>query len=218
VASDVTIRPGGPSDEERLLAVFRAAGQAAWAHILPVDDLANGPGPRRWTAALLDPPPRSRMLVAERGGEIVGFARVCESADDDAGETTGELDAFYTHPGVWGAGIGRRLLAEAVDALAGFSFTEATLWTAEANHRPRRVYERAGWQLDGRSRQRTLFGAAFVEVRYRIRLGGSHDPGQPGQGSDPLEGGRGLALRTAASRDARPSHRSLARRAKLRPR
>lgn len=49
-------------------------------------------------------------------------------------------------------------------------FAEATLWTAALNHRPRRIYETAGWSVDGTDRRRSFGGVEFTEVRYRRPL------------------------------------------------
>jgi len=38
------------------------------------------------------------------------------------------------------------------------------------NHRPRRFYEEAGWQLDGARRTKAWLGVEFDEVRYRLPL------------------------------------------------
>jgi RimJ/RimL family protein N-acetyltransferase len=77
---------------------------------------------------------------------------------------------LYTAPATWGRGAGLALLAAAVEALREDEFTTVTLWTATDNHRPRRIYERAGWRLDGATRNRNLGGIAFEELRYRLRL------------------------------------------------
>ncbi len=82
----------------------------------------------------------------------------------------GELDAFFVEPGSWGRGAGRDLLAAAVEALRAAQFREATLWTAAENHRPRRIYETAGWRTDGTERHRAFGGIEFMELRYRIEL------------------------------------------------
>ena len=140
-----------------------AAGTVAWEHMFPPearwDEL-----PARWLEG------ESTVLVAERGEEVVGFAVVRASGDDDAAPGTGELDGFYTHPSVWGLGVGRALLDEAVARLAAAGYGDATLWTAEENHRPRRIYEQAGWAVDGAFRRRRLLGVDFIEVRYRRAL------------------------------------------------
>jgi GNAT superfamily N-acetyltransferase len=60
-----------------------------------------------------------------------------------------ELQFFYTHPRVWGAGAGRALLAAAEDALRNAGCDEAFVYTEERNERPLRVYAAAGWEPDG---------------------------------------------------------------------
>jgi GNAT superfamily N-acetyltransferase len=101
---------------------------------------------------------------------VVGFAVTRPSGDADAEASTGELDGFYVDPGSWGRGAGRALLEAAVDRLRKADFNDATLWTAEENHRPRRIYETAGWRTDGTERRRAFAGVEFVELRYRFAL------------------------------------------------
>ena len=50
--------------------------------------------------------PRSRVLVAERGGEMLACAHVCE--EDGAGY----FGMFSVQPGIQGGGIGKAVLAE----------------------------------------------------------------------------------------------------------
>jgi GNAT superfamily N-acetyltransferase len=159
----VLVRPSHEADGAAIRRIFVAAGRMAWPHILPVERLSP---PRRWFGER-----DSETLVAEIDGRVVGFAIVRASGDEDAGREVGELDGLYTDPSVWGGGVGRLLLREAEARLSERGFREATLWTAEENHRPRRIYEAAGWHPDGACRQRSLHGADFVELRYRHRLG-----------------------------------------------
>ena len=146
------------------------AGVAAWPHILPPSVIERLPFPERWSVAVRMPGTRSGVLVAELDGAVVGFAILRPSTDDDATDEIGELDGLYVAPSAWGQGVGRGLLMATLDRLRGDAFTQATLWTAVENHRPRRIYEKGGWRLDGTSRHRKLGGAEFDEVRYRIRL------------------------------------------------
>jgi GNAT superfamily N-acetyltransferase len=157
------IRPARDADWLGIRATFRAAGRAAWPHIVDADRLDRLEPPARWRNAPC-------LLVAERDDEVAGFVAARLSADEDAASWTGEIDALYTHPSVWGAGLGRALLAQALDDLRRRGCKEATLWTAEENHRPRRFYETGGWRLDGARRERTHLGSPFVELRYRLRL------------------------------------------------
>jgi GNAT superfamily N-acetyltransferase len=169
-SSPVTLRVATPADLAAMAHVKQDAGVAAWPHIMPAELINQLPFPERWSGAVTHPPSRTRVLVAEQQAEVVAFAITRPSADDDADEHIGELDGFYAAPAVWGGGVGRMLLAAAVDALREDGFSHATLWTAADNHRPRRIYETAGWRLDGTVRHRHLAGAEFDELRYRLRL------------------------------------------------
>ena len=148
--------------------VYDEAARAAWAHFLPAGPLARlRSGPERFERAIAE----DAGLVAELDGEIVSFAVTRPSQDDDADPNRiGELAAFYSLPSVWGTGVGRSLLDAATEALRERGFEEATLWTAEQNERPRRIYERAGWQLDGGRRTGTWLGVTIDELRHRRRL------------------------------------------------
>src|SRR6478672_2831471 len=96
------IRRAIQDDWPAMREVFRAAGRAAWAHILHEATLDQLTPPDRWRRAIDDP--EQRVLVAEAAGRLVGFAVV--SPAEDAGAC--ELDSFYVHPDDWGKGLGRR--------------------------------------------------------------------------------------------------------------
>src|SRR3954469_16729232 len=149
-----SLRPARADDLDAISAVQLASALIAFEHIGPVEKM--GPvdfGP--WLAAA------DRALVAEDAeGDVVGFVFVggCE------------LQLFYTHPRVWGAGVGRMLLAAAEDALRAAGCEEAVVFTEERNHRPLRVYRSAGWREDGYVKEREWLGVPIREPRLRKRL------------------------------------------------
>lgn len=163
----VTIRRASGADLAAMVRIKHDAGLAAWQHILPPEVIEELPFPARWEAAVESDEVRAGALLAELDGRVAAFAITRPFGDDDALPKVGELDAFYADPKAWGAGAGRALLSAATAALHDTGFSEATLWTAELNHRPRRIYETAGWRLDGAERRRS-FGVEFIEVRYRL--------------------------------------------------
>lgn len=164
------VRHARAADLPAMVAIKHDAGLAAWDHILPPPVVEGLPFPGRWAEAIEAADPRIGVLVVEADGRVVGFAVTRPSGDADADSTVGELDGFYVEPASWGLGAGRALLAAAVDALRETGFRFATLWTADENHRPRRIYETAGWRTDGAERRRAFGGVEFVELRYRIAL------------------------------------------------
>lgn len=122
--------------------------------------------------------PRAGTLVATEGtGNVIGFAHVGPAREGDGDPIViGELAAIYLLPDVWGSGIGRRLMAAAVNVLRDAGFAEAILWVLEGNERARRFYERGGWQLDGldgldgAAKDAVIADIALAEVRYRLTL------------------------------------------------
>jgi GNAT superfamily N-acetyltransferase len=172
--SEISIRRGREDDAAAMAAIYVEAAQKAWAHIYGAENLKGlEPPVKSFRLDLRSTDERHRVIVAEQDNRVVGFAVIRPSQDDDADPTEiGELDTLYTSPTRWGTGVGRFLLAEAVETLRRCGFREATLWTAEDNHRPRHIYEGAGWSPDGTDRHRTWRGVRFREVRYRIPITG----------------------------------------------
>jgi ribosomal protein S18 acetylase RimI-like enzyme len=145
--------------------------QAAYEHAFGSERLATIDVRRReerWRQRLAAPEPRHVVLVAEKGGSVVGFAS-CGESRDTAGE--GELYAIYVLPEAWGSGAGPALMAAALAALRAEGFATASLWVLDDNPRAQRFYEREGWARDGGRREEEFLGVSISEVRYRITLG-----------------------------------------------
>lgn len=167
-----TIRPADDSDVEMMAAIYVNAARAGWAHIFDERSReALKPPVDRLRSELASTDPRQQVLVADREGRVIAFAFVRPCRDEDVDSVqVGELDQSYSDPLVWGQGVGRELMAAAIETLREGGFTEATLWTSKDNYRPRRIYEVAGWRVDGVTRDKAWHGASFRELRYRIKL------------------------------------------------
>lgn len=162
------IRRGDGRDAQPVAVVHVQAWQAAYRGLLPdqyLDELSVAERSTLWQKLLND---GVRMLVAEQVGTagLAGFASCGPSRDDGARGRCGELYALYTHPSVWGSGIGRALHDAAVADLVDQQFLDATLWVLDGNQRALRFYERHGWQPDGGVRVEQLPGARLLERRY----------------------------------------------------
>lgn len=88
--------------------------------------------------------PRSRFLVAEESGEILGYALVW-ILDEDC-----QLLMVAVRENRVGRGVGRLLLDAARDAGREAGAAKMTLEVGENNNRARRVYDRAGFRVVGR--------------------------------------------------------------------
>jgi ribosomal protein S18 acetylase RimI-like enzyme len=168
------IRPATVVDAPALGRLHVATWRAAYAHLVPgevLDAISEEARASRWARILAESP--DAALVAEREGELLGFASVGPGRDDDAAPgRTGELYALYVGPVHWGTGVGWRLWRAARQALQADGYDEVTLWVLEGNRRGRAFYERAGFVLDAGSRKTIDFhGVPLPEVRYRAGLG-----------------------------------------------
>ncbi|MFI8518250.1 GNAT family N-acetyltransferase [Streptomyces sp. NPDC085481] len=113
------VRPEVPEDSEGFARVRRAA--------LPFMLATGRQVAYEWAHA--HPDARSRPLVAEVGGEIVGVANaslVHESPEPGIGDVT-----LYVHPGQRGRGAGTLLLRAAEEYLAGAGATTLYSWVLD---------------------------------------------------------------------------------------
>jgi ribosomal protein S18 acetylase RimI-like enzyme len=165
----VTVRPATVADAPAMGRLVVRAWQAAYRGHMPDDYLDSLRAEDRaayWAGVLGREDLRGAVLVAERNGEVAGFAAAGPSRDP---EGAGELYAINVDPAHWGTGAGRALLAAAQAELARLGFDETVLWVLPGNARARRFYEIAGWAGDGTERTVEAFGVTFPEVRYRRR-------------------------------------------------
>jgi len=170
------VRRGRVADAERIAQVHVLSWQVGYRGLLPqplLDGLHPAQRVPRWTTTLSQAAwPARGTLVADDAGDIVGFADLRPTRDDDQDASeVGEIVAFYVLPTVWERGVGRALMSAAVRSLDAAGFTCATLWVLETNQRARRFYARLGWEPDGAVRDEVVGGAPIRDVRYRYPLG-----------------------------------------------
>ena len=168
----MNVRPATAEDADAIGRVQVETWRVAYRGLMPDDVIAGFDlegRQRLWREGLARVPrPGSATFVAELDGEVVGFASVGRSRDDEAAPE-GELYAIYLHPSRWDRGIGRALLERAEESMRAFGFERAILWVMEGNERGERFYRAAGWECDGRKLE--LFqGAEVAELRYRKAL------------------------------------------------
>jgi ribosomal protein S18 acetylase RimI-like enzyme len=172
--SELRVRDARRGDARAIAHVHTRTWQEAYAHVFPAERLAGLVEEHRaeqWRGWIESPRPRTETIVAEEGGEVVGFAHVGPARDPEAlPELEGELYAIYVLPEAWGRGVGRALMRELLERLRRLGFREAVLWVLEDNPRTRRYYELAGWRFDGGVMEEPILDVVARQVRYRIAL------------------------------------------------
>ena len=168
------MRAAAVGDARAILDVRARSWQEAYAHVFPADDLERqvaqaGEWVGWWEEMIAGPAPHMHTIVADRAGEVVGFAHL-GAARGESPDEVGELYAIYVDSGRWGTGAGRVLIEAAEASLRSAAFREAMLWVLEGNERAERFYRAAGWTHDGGRKVDEFRGAEVTELRYRKRL------------------------------------------------
>ncbi len=166
---DVQIRDAAVPDAARIAAVHIRSWRQAYAGIVPAEHLAaldEADRTRRWEANLRSGPQDNvRTWIAESGQQLLGFATLGPSRDEDAERGDVEIYSIYLDPGTWGRGIARDLMRTLLNEVP--SGVTVSLWVMADNERARHFYRRHGFAPDGAERLDVIGGAEVLEVRYR---------------------------------------------------
>jgi ribosomal protein S18 acetylase RimI-like enzyme len=104
--------------------------------------------------------PTQFYRIAEANGEVIGFIHLTTKEDSSK-----YLEALYTSPNTFGAGVGAKLMQAADEWIGG---NTATLEVATYNQRARRFYEKHGFhEIPGSDH----FYAETMPTIYMIREG-----------------------------------------------
>jgi RimJ/RimL family protein N-acetyltransferase len=169
------VRLARPADAADLADVHVRSWQAAYRGIVP-DAILDGLSVERraaWWRETLATDRTLRVWVVEHDGRVAGFAATAPRRDDDLPPDAGEVESIYLAPEAWSRGLGRAVLAAAVDDLGERGFEPLVLWVLTLNERARRFYEAAGWRPDGERRVLDFDGTPIEEMRYARTIGPS---------------------------------------------
>ena len=109
-------------------------------------------------------PGREAAWIAEVDGTPAGCV-FCVRKDD----TTAQLRMLLVEPWARGLGIGARLVEEVLRFARRAGYSDITLWTNDVLADARRIYQRAGFTLDGEACHHS-FGKDLVEQNWSRRL------------------------------------------------
>jgi ribosomal protein S18 acetylase RimI-like enzyme len=166
----MNIAPATVDDALGIATVHVRSWQAAYINILSPDFL-NGLSVERRAAQWQDilQKQESQTLVAHQPEGIAGFVSFGQWRDEQANEHQGEIWALYAAPQAWGSGVGRALLAAAVQELRAVGRRSVLLWVLSKNDRGVRFYENFGFRaVPDTSKLFELGGRQVEEVCLRL--------------------------------------------------
>lgn len=145
------MRVARAEDAEPVVRCHLACWQETYTGLVPQQRLDEAVAARaerveRWRGIL----GTAGTLLAERDGEVLGFASVGPAPADDLPDLL-RLHALYVRQAWWGTGLGHRLLT------AALGDAPASLWVLGTNLRACRFYAAHGFAPDGAERLNAVF-------------------------------------------------------------
>ncbi|HQR26776.1 MAG TPA: GNAT family N-acetyltransferase [Nocardioides sp.] len=136
----IRIRPAEPPDDDTLAAI----DADTWSPLVtPAPARAPGePFFTAWTSP-------EDVLVAEVDGQVAGYVMLHQSLPLPSHAHVLELNGLAVAPGHQGQGLGRRLVEAAQQEARRRGATKLTLRVLAPNARARRLYEAAGFRVEG---------------------------------------------------------------------
>ena len=179
MSAEILIRPATEADVAGIAEVHVQSWHATYPGILPAAEIERHTPARRvgmWARVLVAADqPSAAVLVAARGGQVLGFASIgafrvepAEAAADASSALAGELNALYLRPNWQRQGIGRRLFHATFASLRSRGFAEMRCWVLDANPAIA-FYKRMGGERVA-SKTFTVEGASVAEHCYRFDL------------------------------------------------
>jgi len=109
--------------------------------------------------------PNERIWLAERDDSLVGCVAIVAHTPEIA-----QLRWFLIDPSCRGVGLGKRLLADAVDFCRDCGYRSVILWTISGLPAAAHLYHAAGFRKVEEKRRNRLWGVDVVEERHELVL------------------------------------------------
>ena len=116
------------------------------------------PSPRSSVPSSID-----GMLVAEDGGEIVGYVAVGRATRLESNRHVADIRGLAVAPDHQGRGLGRALVHAALDAARERGARKVTLRVLGPNTAARALYESCGFVVEGVRRHEFLLDGRYVD-------------------------------------------------------
>jgi RimJ/RimL family protein N-acetyltransferase len=156
----VEVRAATTADEEPLTALDRAA----WTPF-------SSPGPRDEAAPLFNErTSHEDVLVAVVDGELAGYIRLNRATRFQSSDHVLTVNGIAVDPAHQGRGVGRVLIDAAIAEARRRGARRLTLRVFSPNERARRLYESAGFVVEGVLREEFFLDGRYVDDILMVRV------------------------------------------------
>lgn len=111
------------------------------------------------------PTERERIWIVEKEATVAGAIAIVEASREAA-----QLRWLLLHPSLRGQGVGKFLVAEAVNFCKLHDYSSVFLWTVSSLPAAAHLYQSAGFQLTKENPPAALWGSMVIEQCYELKL------------------------------------------------
>jgi ribosomal protein S18 acetylase RimI-like enzyme len=156
----VEVRAATAADEDTLTALDRAASTPF-----------SSPGPRDEATPLFNERTAPEdVLVAVVDGEVAGYVRLNPASRFSSSDHVLTINGIAVDPARQGHGIGRALIDAAIAEAQRRGARRLTLRVFSPNERARRLYESAGFVVEGVLREEFFLEGQYVDDILMVRV------------------------------------------------
>ncbi len=162
------LREAVAPDSDAIAALHVKSWRATYRGILPdayLDNEAEEERRQYWQQHLGRPDPADLVLLVQDANCLLGFISIIASPDEDVDVL---IENLHVDPETHGRGLGRHLIAEAVDRLIPRGVTSISLWVYDQNEKATAFYSRLGGTIDLRGTEE-FAGATVPHTRIVFR-------------------------------------------------
>ena len=160
----MTIRDAQPGDASELLSLMAQIDSETNFMLFEAGERSLDVARQEKILETVEKSPEITLLVAEEDGQLVGYLGMTQLKERRVHHIATLVCGVARE--AWGRGVGKALMRSALERARESGISRVELTVVAGNHRARKLYEKAGFVVEGYRKQAMLIDGAFEDECY----------------------------------------------------